>query len=97
MGPDLSRSASVHEDDDLVVVQLDGPALYAQDTSVLVQAFEPVLVGLVKIEVPLDLDLAFLEQGNDGSVIVQHLELPVHSGNRYRFHFSLENARLKSF
>lgn len=91
------RSASVHKNDDLVVVQFYGTALNVQNARGLVNALESSLVALVKTEVTLDLYLAFLEQGNDGCVIVQHLELAVHAGNRHRFHFSLKYARLRRY
>ena len=45
-------------------------------------AFELVLVSLIKAQLTLDLDVSFLEKRNDRCMVVQHLKLPIHSGNR---------------
>ncbi len=75
-------SSSVDQDDDLVVVQLDRSALNGQYARGFVNAFEPVLIRFIEAQLTLDPDVSFLEERNDRRMVVQHLKLTIHSGNR---------------
>ena len=77
---------------DFVVAELYRSTADNQDGLPIRGFPETILKALGYLEMPCNSDLSGLQQGNDGRVVLQHLEFPVDAGHGYRGYLSREKG-----
>ncbi len=93
----LYQKESIRQKDNLVPGHFHGTATDRQYGLPVGILGKLVLVFLLDLDIPIDLNVAFLQKGNDGGVIVQHLEFPVYAGHGNRGYLTAEQSGFRGY